>query len=441
MDLDLVVLSGRLQRREISALEVTKACLDRIGRFDPALKAFRRVASDEALEQARSSDRRRQSLGGLDGVPIAVKANIDIRGLVTESGFGPRHEQPAMQDADIVARLRAAGAVILGHVNMHEGALGATTDNPHHGRTHNPWRLGFTPGGSSGGSAAAVAARLCPVALGTDTMGSVRLPAAYCGIVGYKPSHGLFSNQGIEPLCQRLDQVGPMARSVADLRLLIEALDGKLASKKRIELSNLRVGRLKEFDEVVLQDDVRRAFENSLHRLHQAGVEMVEVSIEDFQPSKARRAGLLLAEAEAAAYLAEDRARFPKAFSAGFTSMLDYGAKAGSKKCDEAERLIDSVRKNFDVLFETVDLLVMPTAPETAFAFDQDVPQDQADLTAVSNIAGAPAISLPIPSVDLPVGLQLVGRCGTDALVLQVADLMEGDLGFKGEVLDLEEVT
>lgn len=438
MDLDLVTMAGRLRQRGISAVGVTEACLARIGRFDPTLNVFRHVIADDACDQARSSDQRS---GLLAGVPVAVKDNIDIAGLVTRSGLGPRHEEPAAQDAEIVGRLRAAGAVILGHLNMHEGALGATTDNPHYGRTHNPWRVGFTPGGSSGGSAAAVAARLCPVTLGTDTMGSVRLPAAYCGVVGYKPSHGLLSNDGIEPLCAKLDQVGPMARSVADILLLMEALSRRSASPMTTELNGLRFGRLAEFDKVLLSDDVRRAFENSLYRLHQADVDMRDVSIEGLQPDKLRRAGLLLAEAEAAEHFAEDRARFPGAFSADFTAMLDYGAKAGAAKLAEAERLVDQTGSAFNALFDNIDLLIAPTAPQTAFSFDEDAPANQADLTALASIAGAPAISLPIPSADLPVGLQLIGRRGADVLVLRAAELLESDLSFKGRDLMLEEIT
>lgn len=436
MDLDLGTMVGRLQRREVSAAQVMEACLARIGRIDPALNAFRCVLADQARAQAKSSDRRRR----LEGVPVAVKGNIDIAGVVTRSGLGRRDELPAARDADIVARLRAAGAVILGHVSMHEGALGATTDNPHDGRTHNPWRLGYTPGGSSGGSAAAVAAGLCPLALGTDTMGSVRLPAAYCGIVGHKPSQGLLSNDGIEPLCARLDVVGPMARSVADLRFFWDALGGLPAPSAPVELSDLRVGRLVEFDEVLLSDDVRRAFENGLHRLHLAEVDLFDVSIDGFQPAQARRAGLLLAEAEAARHFAEDRERFPLAFSADFAALLDYGAKADEARLAEAAEMIEHVRAGFDTMFEEIDILVAPTAPQTAFSFDDDVPANQADLTALANMAGAPAISLPMPSVDLPVGLQLIGRHGADAMILSVAELLERDLDFKGAKPELDEI-
>lgn len=440
MDLDLVALSRRLDSGDISGRAVTEVCLRRIERFDSAIHAFCQLDADGARSQAAISERRQQRIGPLDGVPIAVKDNINIGGLVTRNGLGTRAERPAARDAEIVARLRAAGAVILGHLNMDEGALGATTDNPHHGKTHNPWRLGHTPAGSSGGSAAAVVARLCPLALGTDTMGSVRLPAAYCGIVGFKPSQGLLSNDGIEPLCRRLDQVGPMARSVSDLRLFFETLNILVVPHRTTELSLLRVGRLVEFDEVQQDDDVRRAFANAFHRLSQAGIEIVDVSIPGFCPSKVRRAGLLLAESEAAATFAADREEFPEAFSKAFATMLDYGARATKEKLGEVERLIDDTRTGFDRMFETIDLLIAPTAPQSAFSFEDDVPSNQADLTALANMAGAPAISLPIPSAGLPVGLQLIGRRGDDALLLRAAELMEEDLCFKGEDMMLEEL-
>ncbi|MGI9450854.1 MAG: amidase family protein, partial [Geminicoccaceae bacterium] len=267
-----------------------------------------------------------------------------------------------------------------------------------------------------------------------------RLPAAYCGVVGYKPTTGLLSNVGIEPLCGWLDQIGPLARSVADIRILMEVLCDRPAGALTTELGELRFGRLVEFDEVELSDDVRRAFENAVYRLHQADVEFQDVSIEGLQPDRLRRAGLLLAEAEAAEHFAEDRVRFSSAFSDSFTAMLDYGAGASSEKLDEAENLLEHVRKKFNALFANVDLLIAPTAPQTAFSFDDEAPATQADLTALANIAGAPAISLPILSADLPVGLQIIGRCGADALVLRAAELMEHDLNFKGQPLNLEEM-
>jgi len=220
----------------------------------------------------------------------------------------------------------------------------------------------------------------------------------------------------------------------------MESLDVWSASAMTKELSTLRFGRLIEFNQVELSDDVRRAFENSLYRLHQDGVDLHDVSIEGLQPDRLRRAGLLLAEAEAAKHFAEDRGRFPSAFSESFAAMLDYGAKATSEKLNAAENLIDHVAEEFEALFEKIDLLIAPTAPQTAFSFDDEAPANQADLTALANVAGAPAISLPILSAHLPVGLQLIGRRGTDALVLRAAELMETNLNFKGQSLNLEEM-
>lgn len=440
MDLDLGLLARRLSEDNLSSKTVLEVCLRRIERVDPSIRAFRSLDAEGARRQSVTSDRRDHRIGPLDGVPIAVKDNIDIAGLVTRSGLGPRAEQPAAKDAEIVTKLREAGAVILGHLNMHEGALGATTDNPHYGKSHNPRRLGHTPGGSSGGSAAAVAARLCPLALGTDTLGSVRLPAAYCGIVGFKPSLGLLDNRGIEPLCRRLDQVGPMARSVSDLCLFFEALGGLPKARIVRDMSLLRFGRLAELDDIALSDDVRRAFENACHRIKQTGAEIVEVSMPSYSPSSARRAGLLLAEAEAASTFAADMDAYPNAFSESFAALLDFGAQATVDKLGEAEQRVEEAALEFGHLFEAVDLLIAPTAAQTAFPFSEVAPPDQADLTALANLSGAPAISLPIPSADLPVGLQVMGRSGDDTLILTVAELMEQDLWFKGEDLSLEDL-
>ncbi|MDH3659520.1 MAG: amidase [Alphaproteobacteria bacterium] len=431
MDLDLVTLSGRLTRREVSAVEVIEDCLERIEQVDPAINAFAHVDIERARDQAKASDARKHRLGPLDGIPIAAKENIDIEGLVTRSGLGPRAERPAKRDAEIIARLRAAGAIILGHTRMHEGALGATNDNPHSGRTHNPWRHGHTPGGSSGGSAAAVAARLCPLALGTDTMGSVRLPAAYCGIAGYKPGHGQIDNAGIEPLCREMDQVGPIGRSVADLRFWYEAITNSKVDD--VDLRALRIARLANVAKADIADDVAEAFKSVLRRLDRAGVQVSARTIDGHDPGRVRRAGLLLIEAEAAEHFQDDRERYPTAFSESFTKLLDYGADVSSERLADARKNIERVRNGFDALIDTVDMLLMPTTPQTAFSFDAPIPSNQADLTALANFAAAPAVSLPIAlSRDgLPIGLQVIGRCGADAMVLAAAAALEVMLDFR----------
>ena len=441
---DLVTLSDLLARRTILSLGICfEACHQRIERWNPMLNAFRHVDLEGAKEQAEASDARKHRLGPLDGIPIAVKDNIDIEGLVTRSGLGERGKRSAQKDSTIIHRLRSAGAVILGHTNMHEGALGATNDNPHFGRTHNPWRQGFTPGGSSGGSATVVAASLCPVALGTDTMGSIRLPAAYCGIAGYKPGQGVIVNTGIEPLTRNLDQVGPLAGSVADLRLLYAVLAERQPSAPDTDLTHMRLACVDNVDQVDLSDDVVLAFADVLHMLTGQGIEVTKITLDGWDPGKARRAGLLLAEAEAADHYRSDRDRYPSAFSKAFAELLDYGANAKSDRLINAEKTIRRAGRMFDSLFQTADLLLMPTAPQTAFPFDQPTPSNQADLTALANFAGAPAVSLPIALAGngLPIGLQIVGQRGADRVVLDAAAALETMVGFHLPDLPLGEPT
>src|SRR4051794_6197510 len=221
-------LSAALTARELDATALVRHVLDRIDGAGSALNAFVTVLRDPALREAeaaatRAAAGRRRS--ALDGIPIAIKDNIDLAGVPTGNGFGGAQPWRVPEaDAEVVRRLREAGAIVVGKLGMHEGALGATNDNPHTGRVFNPHHVGFTPGGSSGGSGAAVGAGLCCAALGTDTGGSVRIPAAYCGVVGFKGSFGLASTRGVVPLSYRLDHIGPLTRTVGDAALMIRAM-------------------------------------------------------------------------------------------------------------------------------------------------------------------------------------------------------------------------
>lgn len=431
--LSLATLAAQISSRRLSAMDLVEAFYERIQYLAPSLNAFRHIDIEHARAQAKASDMRKHRLGSLDGIPIAVKENIDIEGLVTRSGLGPRGERPAGMDAEIIRRLRAAGAIILGHTSMHEGALGATNDNPHYGRTHNPWRHNHTPGGSSGGSAAAVASGCCPIALGTDTMGSIRLPASYCGLAGWKPGRGQIGNTGIDPLCKELDQVGPIARSVADLSLLLEAITALKPGANGIDLPSLRIARLTNVDEVDIADDVHKAFDGVLDMFQRAGIDVATTTMQACDLGHIRHAGLLLIEAEASTHFRDERKRYPDAFSNAFIKLLDYGASADEDRMSKARKIIAGARRGFETLFETNDLLVVPTAPQPAFAFDAPVPSNQADLTALANVAGAPAVSLPIglSSEGLPIGMQVIGPCSADGIVLEAATAFEDMIGFK----------
>lgn len=434
--LDLLAAAAGLARRGFTARELTEAYLRRIEAVNPRLNAYLHVTAGLALAQADASDRRKDRLGPLDGIPLALKDNIDLEGVVTTNGMGPRGAVPAAKDAAVVARLRAAGAVVLGKLNMDEGALGATTDNPHHGRTHNPWRHGFTPGGSSGGAGAAVAARLSVATLGTDTMGSVRLPAAYCGVVGLKPSHGLIDTRGVVPLCHRLDHVGPIARSARDLLPLLSAMARPAdltQDDTDVALAGLRFGRLANFDRVELTADVRDGFERSLRLLGELGARVETLSIPSYDSAAARRAGLLICEAEAAAALEQDLKRHPGAFSPPFRAMLEYGRDAPAARRIEAERVVQQAGDCLRRVLERTDVVIAPTAPQPAFSFDQPAPANQADLTALANVAGCPAISLPggTSSLGLPLAVQLIAPPGRDHRLLALAAAFEAAIGYR----------
>jgi len=421
-DLGIADASRALDSGELTSRALVEACLERIDGEGRALNAFIHVATALACAEADQSDTRRcegRPMSALDGVPIALKDNIDAVGQPTTNGFGTAW-MPG-RDAGVVTSLRARGLVLIGKANMHEGALGATTDNPHHGRADNPAAPGHTPGGSSGGSSAAVAGRLCPGALGTDTMGSVRLPAAYCGIVGLKPSRGLWPNNGIAPLASGLDTVGPMARTVEDTAMLVDLPLG------RLRLDQVVLASLENFDGAEIEDEAAAAYQAALERLRGAGVTIRQVQLPDYSPSPARRAGLIISEVEAAvAHEALMQAR-PEAFSAEFRNMLDYGARAPASRYVKALQSVDQIGAAFSSILDGIDGMISLTAPQMAFPFGAPVPDSQADFTAPANFVGCPGISLPLPRSGglRPVGLHLMSGLGRDVHLLGIAVAVE----------------
>jgi aspartyl-tRNA(Asn)/glutamyl-tRNA(Gln) amidotransferase subunit A len=429
-ELTVSAASELLTRGDVSAAALAEAYLARIATLDPTLHCYIAVRREEARAEAAATDARRargEARGPLDGIPIALKDNVDIAGVPTTNGMGPRGETTPAADAEVVRRLRAAGAVILGKLNMHEGALGGSTDNPHHGKTHNPWRLDFTPGGSSGGTGAAVSARLCAAGIGTDTMGSVRLPAAYCGVAGLKPTFGLVSARGIVPLSRRLDTVGPLARTVTDLGLVLDAMAGfdpayvestqapparpTAPEMSRDNLAGLSLGVIESLERVEMDADVRVRFEAALEILERLGGKVRRLDLPGYEATPARRAGLLVCEAEAAVVHEADMAAHPDAFSPGFRRMLEFGRDAPAAKLVKAERTIQVAGWQLCRALREVDLIVAPTAPQCAFSFSVPTPVGQADLTAIASLGGCPAASVPcrLGATGLPVGLQLIG--------------------------------
>ncbi|MSY10271.1 MAG: Asp-tRNA(Asn)/Glu-tRNA(Gln) amidotransferase GatCAB subunit A, partial [Actinobacteria bacterium] len=294
--LSIAQVSKLLKKKEVSPVELTKICLDRIEEFNPTLNAFITVYSKEAMKQAKKAEReisRDEYKGKLHGVPLAIKDNIYFADRVTTMGSKIHKDFVSDFDATTVVKLRESGAIFLGKTNMHEYALGATTDNPHYGTCRNPWHLGKIPGGSSGGSAAAVSAFLAYGALGTDTSGSIRVPAAACGLVGLKATYGRVSKHGCFPEAWSLDHIGPLTRTVEDAAIIFDAISGgdkndptcldlkptKLAKKLDGDLSKLTIGIEEDFFFHFTDEDVERQVRATISQLKKMGAKVKTVKI------------------------------------------------------------------------------------------------------------------------------------------------------------------
>ncbi|NPC56956.1 amidase [Caenimonas soli] len=407
------VLPSELLREQLSA----------IARLNPLINAFVQVLTPEPAHSDAGSP--------LAGTAFAVKDNIDVAGLPSHSGLRALHAQPAQRDASVVARLKAAGLACLGKLNMHAVALGATNHNADFGNCYNPVRTTHTPGGSSGGSAAAVAAGLCGVALGTDTMGSVRVPASYCGVVGFKPGFDALPVDGVMPLSQLLDHVGILARSVEDVVHAFQAMTvpraGAHRTAGRVASNAYEFAAPANLDQLGVDPEVRAAFEAGLARLREQGFTLHPVVIAHELFSPARRAGLLIGEAGLRNTLATVLEHRRDEMPADLLAMIDY---AGTRSATDLARALATVVSAGQWLTRTIepfDGLLLPTTPQTAFPMAGPVPHNQADLTAMANMSGAPAISLPlpVPAGELPIGLQLVGRRGQDLELLEAATRAE----------------
>lgn len=415
-------------------LEALEASLAHIAALNGRLNAVLDLAPG-ARAEAEAADARRkagQSLSALDGVPVLVKANIAVAGLPWHAGIGAYRDQIATEDAEAVARLRAGGAVILGTLNMEEGALGAVTDNPHFGRAYNPWGEGLTPGGSSGGSGAAAAAGFAPVTLGTDTMGSVRIPAAYCGVCGHKPSRGAIPTGGVMALSHSLDHVGPLAARATDLAPAFSVMSGIPLPSREKPFAGAVIGRWRVELERDVPGEVMRAFEEALETLRAMGARIIDARLRGYDFGKTRREGLLISEYEGHAFHAPALEKTPEGFSPGFTGMLAWGAKQTRERYREALAMLDVCGVEAARTFSKMDFLVSPTALETAFAFGEPVPSGQADLTAFANFAGIPATNVPMgPGADgLPLGLQIMAGAGRDYATMALASAFESRRGM-----------
>ncbi len=383
-----------------------------------------RKAAAEADKRAAAGERR----GPLDGLLLGVKDNVAVAGLPWTGGLGARKGLLADRDAKVVTKLRGAGAIPFAMLNMHEGALGATTDNPHFGRCLNPLDEERTPGGSSGGSGAALAAGFCDGTLGTDTMGSVRIPAAYCGVAGLKPTRGTVAQSGLLYLAPSLDTIGPLARDLATLAAMFEAMGGG----KETELdapASVTLGVPRQIAEVDCEPAVLSGFEHALKAAEAVGLKLREINMEGWSPGHARRGGLLVSEAEGAVEMADMLERpGDNLMSADLRSLLTYGKNLSEARLAEGYDRVKTAARAADAAFDEVDLILTPTAPQLPFRWDEPVPANQADFTSLANFHGGPALALPIPGHTLPGSVQIMGPLNAEPLVLAVGRALEKSL-------------
>ena len=464
---------------EVSAVEVSQAHLDRIDAVDERVHAFLHVDTEGALAAAAAVDAARASgaaLSPLAGVPLALKDVLTQKGIPTTCGSRILEGWRPPYDATVTARLKAAGVVILGKTNMDEFAMGSSTEHSAYGPTHNPWDLERIPGGSGGGSAAAVASYEAPLAIGTDTGGSIRQPAAVTGTVGVKPTYGAVSRYGLVALASSLDQAGPCARTVLDTALLHATIAGHdpldstsadvpvpdvVGAALRADIRGMRIGVVKELGGEGYQPGVRQRFDESVALLTELGAEVVEVSCPNFPYALA--AYYLILPSEASSNLAKfDGMRFGlrtgeddgspsveqvmgRTRAAGFGDEVirriilgTYALSAGYYDAyyGSAQKVRTLITRDFAAAFEQVDVLVSPTAPTTAFKFGEKLDDPLAmylnDIATIpANLAGTPGMSLPIglaPEDGLPVGLQIMAPAMADDRLYNVGAALEAAL-------------
>jgi aspartyl-tRNA(Asn)/glutamyl-tRNA(Gln) amidotransferase subunit A len=427
----------------IDSVGLTASHRAAIERENPRLNAYVDLDDSAFAAAAASAERRRQGnvIGRLDGLTVAIKDNLDVTGMATRAGL-PGRRGVATEDAVAVARLRAAGAIILGKTQLDEGALGTTTANLHTGPTQNPVRLGYTAGGSSGGSAAAVAAGLATFALGTDTLGSVRIPASHCGIYGLKPTLGEISTTGMVRGARRLDCVGILARAVPDIAVVLQVLGAFDAAdprsrRRRMPLAlpdwepgKLRAGLVPDLAAIGVSAPVRMLFERAVSALGNEFGERRAVDFSDYDFARMRRAALFIMESELAVELEHDLADSTYPFSPRLRAMIDYARGKSAVDYAKADRLLDNGVVKARRVFADVDVLLLPTIAHGPYPLADGERANDADLTSFASIAGCPAISLPMGMLPdgLPVGLQLVGAPGSDLRLLELAEICAATL-------------
>lgn len=436
MDIETLSLTDQrdlVKSREVSASDLAEACYRQIEKLNPTLNAFITVVPPalDALPNEGSTP--------LFGIPLAVKDLYDTKGIRTTSGSRFFADNIPSKDAFVVQKLKKAGARVIGKTNTHEIALGVTNNNPHYGACRNPWDITRTPGGSSGGSAVAVATGMAMTALGTDTGGSIRIPASLCGVVGLKPTFGRVSLSGILPLSWNLDHAGPITRKVEDAALMLQVmggydendpssfktLPGDYSSHIRDSIQGRKIAiAVGQFVEEVTDPEVQKAVEQAIRILEEQGAIISEVNTDFLR--EAALANALMTQADGAAFHRERMQEHPDWFGADVRLRLETGAGFTSSEYALARRTQAEVKRRCEILFEEYDVLVLPTTPIPAPVLEGEDAIERARqltrFTAPFNLTGLPALSVPcgFTSNSLPIGLQVVSRAWNEAGVLRI---------------------
>jgi len=431
-----------LRSGRVSSVELTKDCLARITKLNPLLNAFLTVTAESAVAEAENLDQelaRGIDRGPLHGIPIAHKDLMWTKGVKTTSGSKVYADFVPDRDAAVVTKLADAGAVMVGKAGLHELAYGITSDNPHFGTIRNPRNPGHSPGGSSGGSAVAVATGMAFLATGTDTGGSIRVPASFCGIVGLKPTYGLVDRAGVQPLGFSLDHVGPMARTVEDVRIGLDAMAGAGRRKPARAIRQIRVGVPANFFFDMVMPDVAEAVHEAIERADGLGARVTTVRVPDIDALNAVGLIILLAEAAAAHRKHLDRR---SDFGADVLALLDQGTLVPAIDYVNAQRLRKRLRNEFHELFRSLDCLFMPATPITAPRIGQteielqgatfDTRMLTTRFARAGNALGFPALVIPcgVSAGGLPIGLQMMARPFEDNLLLALGEALERELNL-----------
>lgn len=445
----LAEAAARLRARTVTSTDLVNACLARIDVYNPKLNAFITVTREHALARAKLLDEEQRAgklRGPLHGIPIALKDNVDTIGVRTTAASAVFDDRVPSEDAEVVRRLQAAGAVIIGKLNLHEFAYGGTSATSYFGPVRNPWALERNPGGSSGGSAAAVSADLCYGALGTDTGGSIRTPASYCSIVGLKPTHGLVSIRGIIPLVVSLDHCGPMTRSVMDAALMLSVMAGYdrldvtsvphpaedyvAALKQPVSGFRLGVPRGPFFDH--LDADIAKATDEALRLLAKLTRSMTETTLPSTRD--------IAVGAETYAYHRDLFTRMPGRYMIPTRRALQNGENAKAADYIQGRWKLDLLRRTIDDSFKDVDLVVLPTRKRTPRTVEAAITREETDVprnpelenTQPFNAYGIPTISIPcgFTATGLPVGLMIAGPRFAEGRVLALAHAFEQATDF-----------